>query len=333
MGQNLSNGDIYRKTLTFSIRRLIFCVIYIIILAALTAGGFIIADKFIKGSGMGLVGMGIGFVIALVLIGIISHFFMYVFRAGQIAVMTKAVTEDCLPDNCWEAGKAAVKERFATVAIYYAATSVIKGLFRELGNAITKIGESVGGESGNAVGSAISIVINTIVEYLCDCCLGYVFYRKDESAFKATCEGAVTFFKYGKTFLKNMGRIFGMGLASLILIGGAFFGVFFLILGNFSSSIAVLANELSELRNADNQSVINFLSDPGNLTIAIAAVLALIVWSIIHGTFIKPFVLVGVLRNYMTTAIENIPDASEFGILEKHSKKFKKYKREHAGEL
>ncbi len=334
MNSKLSNGAIYRKVLTFSLRRFWVSLIYIAMLVGLTAGGFIITDKYINMKGSGLIGMGVGLVIACVFIAIISHFFMYVIKAGQIAVITKAVTEDKLPENAWQTGKAAVKERFGTIALYYAATGIIKGIFHELGKVITKVGEAVGGDAGGTVGSVISIVIDTIISYLCDCCLGWVFYRKDESAFKATCEGAVTFFKNGKTFLKNMGRVFGIGLASLIGIGGAFFGIFYLIALQFSASITTLANEIKELAaKGEPSKVMDFLSSPTTLTIAIAIVLALIVWSIIHGTFIKPFVLVGVLRNYMDSAVQSIPDSSEFDILEKHSKKFKKYKKQHANEL
>lgn len=334
MNSKLSNGAIYRKVLTFSLRRLIFSIIYVAMLVALSAGGFIIADKFFAFNGSGMVGMGAGLVIGIVLVAILSHFMMYVIKAGQIAVITKAVTEDEIPENPWQTGKQMVKERFATVAIYYAATSIIKAIFNELGKAITAVGEAVGGDAGGTVGSAISIVINTIVAYLCDCCLGWVFYRKDQSAFKATCEGAVTFFKHGKTFLKNMGRIFGIGIVSLIGIGGAFFGIFYVIALQFQGPITRLANEIREFSaNSEPNKVIDILSNTTTLTIAIAVVLALILWSIIHSTFVKPFVLVGVLRNYMATAVENIPDSSEFSILEKHSKKFKKYQKEHAAEL
>lgn len=334
MKPNVSNGAIYRKVMTFSIRRFFICLLFLVMLGLLAGGGFLFSDKMFDWKGSGLVGMGVGTVIAIVLIAILSHFFMYIIKAGMIAVIMKSVTEDKIPDNCWETGKAMVKERFVTVAVYYAATGLIKGLFQELGHLISKVGEAVGGDSGGAVGGAISIVINTIVEYLCDCCLGYVFYRKDKGAFKATCEGAVIFFKHGKTFLKNMGRIFGMGLASLIAIGGAFFGIIYAILTQFSGPISKLSAEIGELQSTeDSKKWIDILSNPTYLTIAFAVIGAIILWSIVHGTFIKPFVMVGVMRNYMSTAVENIPEESEFGILEKNCKKFDKLKGKYENEL
>lgn len=331
MESKLSNGTIYKKVLTFSLRRLVFVVIYVLMLLGLSAGGFLITDKYLDFNGSGLVGMGIGLVIAFVLIGIISHFFMYVIKAGQIAVIMKAVTEEKIPENPWQTGKEMVKERFATVAIYYAATGIIKALFRGITNAITAVGRSVGGDSGGAVGSAIGIVINTIVEYLCDCCLAWVFYRKEQKAFKATCEGAVIFFKHGKTFFKNMGRVFGIGFLSLITIGGAFFGIFYLIIRQFPNAMHSLANELRELiADGEASKWKDILTNPAYLSIAIAALLAIFLWLMIHSTFVKPFVLVGVMRNYMDSAVQSIPEESEFNILEKNCKGFNKYKEKAA---
>lgn len=330
MNQNLTNGQIYRKTLTFSLRRLLFNFVMVIIVVGLSTGGFILTDRMV---GQGLYGLGVGFIIACVLVAILAHFFSYVLKAGQIAVMTKAVTEDKLPDDVYGEGKRIVKERFVTVALYYAATSLIKGIFNELGKIITKVGEAVGGDTGGTVGSAISAVINTIIAYLCDCCLGWVFYRREIGAFKATCEGAVIFFKHGKTFLKNMGRVFGIGLASLLAIGGAFFGVFYVILLQFPGSIERISQEIKELSTGGEPNKwIDILSNPTSLTIAIGVILAFILWSIVHSTFVKPFVLVGVLRNYMASAVQDIPDESEFSILEKHSKKYRKYKEKNAME-
>ena len=334
MGTNLSNKDIYKGIFTFSVRRLIFGIICIVILGGLSTLGFLIANKLIEMNGAGLLGLGAGVVVAIIVILILSHFFMYVIEAGSIAVITEAVVTDKLPENPWEYGKSVVKSRFTTIAAYYAVTSVIKGLFHELGNAITNLGKNVGGDAGQTVGSVISTIINTVVAYLCDCCLGWVFYRKEIGAFKATCEGAVIFFKNGKTLLKNMGRIFGIAILSFLVIGGAFFGIFYAITIPFKDSVAILADEIMELaKDQEPNNVIEFLSKPETLAIAIAAVAAIIVWTVIHDTFVKPFTLVGVLRNYINAGIENIPAETEFDILEKHSKKFTKYKKKYANEM
>ena len=60
--------------------------------------------------------------------------------------------------------------------------------------------------------------------------------------------------------------------------------------------------------------------------IAAAVIFGLIIWSVIHSTFIRPFVLVGVLRNYIQSGIEDIPTEESFAMLDEKSSKFKKFR-------
>lgn len=318
----MDNKEIYKKTLTFSIRRLFWDLGSIAVLIVLSAAGFFLADKFTNN---GLIGLAIGVVVAIVAIAIASHFISYVFKAGQIAMMTKGVSEGKLPEDVYGEGKKIVKERFLTVAGYYAATGVIKGIFNQLGNAISSVGKAVGGDTGNAIGSTVSTVINTIVAYLCDCCLGWVFYKKDEKAVKATLEGAAIFFKHGKTFFKNMGRIFGISLISFALIGGAFFGISYLICMAFPGAFESLANEFAEMiASGEVEADPNFLTNTTNLMLIVSAIGGVSMWSILHSVFVRPFILVGVLRNFIESGkTEKITEA-DLSELDKKSSKFKK---------
>ena len=315
----MTNKQIYSKTLGFSIRKLVIDVLTFLLVAGLCVLGFFIMDKT---TNYGILGIFIGLIVGLILVSIISRFVKYSLTAGQIAMMTRGVTEGQLPQDVYKEGKKAVKERFATVAALFAVTSVIKSIFRQIGRAITNIGNAVGGDAGNAVGSAVSSAVNTLVSYLCDCCLGWVFFRKDVNSAKATCEGAVLFFKHGKTLAKNAGRIFGFGLLSLVLIGGAFFGIAFLILSAMSNLVATLAAEIAEAATRLDLNVSNVLTNPSTLSLIIAAIAGLIMWGIIHSTFIRPFILTGVLRNYMESGMNDIPSESELAQLDSKSAKF-----------
>lgn len=314
----MDNKEIYKKTLTFSLRRLLWDTLALIVIVVMSAAGFYLAEKL---SSKGLIGLAIGVMVGALIVAIVSHFVSYVFKAGQIAMMTKAIADGKLPDDVYGEGKKIVKERFLTVAAYYAVTGVIKGIFNELGRAITALGSAVGGDTGSSIGSAISAIIQTIVSYLCDCCLGWVFYRKDEKATKATLEGAVLFFKHGKTFAKNMGRVFGMGALSLVLIGGVFFGIFYLVTGAFPGAWEAIAQEFI---NANDGESLAFLANPANIQLVVAGVGAVIMWSIIHSTFVRPFVLVGVLRNYIESGKKEKISESDYAELDKKSKKFQK---------
>ena len=317
----MNNKEIYQKTLCFSVRRLLWDFLAFLILAAVAGGGFLLADQI---SDKGLIGLGIGLVIGIVILVIFLRYISYTYQAGQIAMITRAVTEGELPEDVLGEGKQIVKKRFKTVAAYFAVTSVIKGIFNQIGRAIESVGEKIGGDTGNAIGSAISAAIQIVVAYLCDCCLGWVFYRENEKAAKATCEGAVLFFKHGKTLAKNLGRVFGMGLASLVVIGGGLTGIFYLIASAVPNAFSALADESAEAAVRLDTTVPDALTNPSTLIWICAGVVGFIVWDIIHSAFIHPFILVGVLRNYIQSGIENIPTEESFAELDSKSSKFKK---------
>ena len=321
----MDNKEIYKKTLTFSLRRFLWDLGSLIVVVLFASAGFFLVEK---ASGNGLIGLAIGVIIAIVLIAIASHFISYVFKAGQIAMMTKGVSEGKLPDDVYGEGKKIVKERFLTVAAYYAATRVIKGIFNQLGRAITSIGQAIGGDSGSTVGSVISSVIQTIVGYLCDCCLGWVFYRKDEKATKATLEGAVLFFKHGKTLLKNLGRVFGISLISFVCIGGVFFGITYLICTVFPGAFEALATEVAKLIAEGELEASNWFTEAGNLMIVAGAIGGVTMWSILHSVFVRPFILVGVLRNYINSGKDEKITEKDFDELDGKSNKFKKLHEE-----
>lgn len=313
----MDNKTIYKKTLTFSVRRLLWDIGSFIVITLLAAGGFFIATKL---SNNGLIGFIIGLAVGILLVVIASHFISYVFKAGQIAMMTKGIAEGKLPEDVYAEGKKIVKERFLTVAAYYVVTNAIRGIFNQLGRLITSVGEAIGGDSGGAIGSAISSVIQTIVRYLCDCCLGWVFYCADKSAVKATLEGAVLFFKHGKTFAKNMGRVFGMGTISFIVIGGVFFGIFYLIAMAFPDAFADLARMIAE----SGDDVPEFLTNAQNLMLVMSGIGGVCMWGIIHSAFVRPFVLVGVLRNFIESGKTETITENDLSELDKKSSKFKK---------
>jgi hypothetical protein len=317
----MSNKEIFSRTFGFSVRRFFFSILSFIAAAAICLIGFLIGEKVLQ---KGLLGLGIGAIIGLIFLIIVLRYIAYSCKAAQIAMMTQGVVTGELPDDVIGEGKRVVKSRFKTVAVFFAVTGVIRGIFNQLGNAITKLGDRVGGDTGRGIGSAISAVISVIVAYLCDCCLGWVFYRSDIGSARATCEGAVLFFKHGKTFAKNMGRVFGLGLLSLLVIGGVFGGLFYFIGLQFQSVFADLALVIQEVAAESEGNVPQFLMTAEGLTIAAATIGGLIIWSIIHGSFLRPFVLTGVLRNYMEAGIADIPTEDSFRFLDSKSKKFRK---------
>lgn len=316
----MDNKAIYKKTIGFSLWRVLWDFLGFAAFVGFTVAGFVVADK---AANQALIGLAIGAVLGAVASWLILHFVAYTYKAGQIAMMTEGVTTGKLPENTIEAGKKVVKERFSTVTAYYFVTGAIRGIFRQIGNGITAVGQAVGGDNGGAIGSAISSIINTIVAYLCDCCLGWVFYKKDEKATQATLEGAAIFFKHGKTLFKNLGRIFGISLVSFLVIGGIFFGIAYLILQAFPDAMTSLSQAIIEV--ADNSSELpSWIYDVTSLTLACSGLIGIIMWSILHSTFVRPFILIGVLRNFINSGKEEKISENDLKELDKKSKKFAK---------
>ena len=317
---NMTNGQIYKKTLGFSLRRLIWDVLAVVLFLVLSFLGFVIGDRIRENGPIGLL---IGAVIGLIAMVIILRFVAYLFKAGQIAMMTRAITEGELPEDVIAEGKRTVRERFVTVAVFYAIANAIKGIFNQIGKGLTKVGQTIGGDTGGAVGSTVSSILQTIVRYLSDCCLGWVFYRKEVKSAKAACEGAVLFFKHGKTFARNMGRVFGLGIASFLVIGGIFTAIFYPIAARFPEFYESLAASIAAEAEGEGW-LYQLLQNPATLPIVFAAVGGIIVWAILHPVFVKPFVLTGVLRNYLQSGMNDIPTEDSFALLDTKSAKFRK---------
>lgn len=316
----MDNKSIYKKTIGFSLWRVLWDLLATVAFFGFTIAGVIIADKAANSA---LIGLAIGAVLGGVAAWLILHFVAYTYKAGQIAMMTEGVVTGKLPENTIKAGKKVVKERFSTVAAYYFVTGAIKGIFQQIGAGITAVGQVVGGDAGGTVGSTISSIINTIVAYLCDCCLGWVFYKKDEKATQATLEGAAIFFKHGKTLIKNLGRIFGISLISFLAIGGVFFGITWLILQAFPDAMPALSQAIADFADGSSE-IPEFLSDATTLALICSGIVGVIMWSILHSTFVRPFILVGVLRNFINSGKAEKITSEDFSALDKKSKKFAK---------
>ena len=324
-GKLVNNTEIYRATLGFSLRRFLWDWLSMLLAAALIVGDMLIADYATKGALAPIVGAVIGLILASLVLMIILRYVSYTYTAGQIAMMTKGITEGKLPDDVIGEGKQMVTERFGTVAAYFAVTKLINGLFRELGRGIESLGRSVGGDTGEGIGSAINSVIQTMVSYLCDCCLGWVFYRSDKTASKAVLEGGCIYFKHGKTLARNAGRIFGIGIVSFLLIAGVFGAVFYSVImavkPEFIGKIA--ATFARQAQGPDANWLTKLLADPATVPGVLSVAFGAILWEIIHGVFIKPYVLVGVLRNFLASGMKEIPGDAETRQLEGKSAKFR----------
>ncbi len=242
----MGNFEIYRRTLRFSLMRLIRNIVGVVALVAVP----LIAMTAVATMGMDeavqYAAAGIGFIVVLIVFAVIVHFGGYLLIAGQVAMITKGVAEGDLPADVYGEGKRAVKRNFARASAFYGLWNVTKAITNQISSGMNALARSVDGDNTTGPASIIAGIVSTIVsvvlEYLNYCSLGWVFLHEDQSAFKSTCDGAVIYFQNWKTLMKNTGKVIAVSLVSLAIIGGAFFGIAYLVIGSIAPLMEVLSS-------------------------------------------------------------------------------------------
>ena len=312
----MTNFQVYRKTLSFSFLMFAIDLGAIAILFGFPILAYVIMSK--SSVEYIVAGMIVGFLLGIIAVSLINIFITNRVKAAQIAMMVKGVNEGVLPEHTFKAGFEEVRGRFAKITVFFFITNAIRSIFRQIGRGVNKIGTALGGDTGNAITSAIDSAIQTLIAYLCDCCLGWILFRDDINPFKAGCEGCVIFFKHGKTLIRNIGRIFGMGFLSFLVIGGGLTGLGYLIFSQFPSFFANMLQSMAESGSevpTDNVQIFMLI---------VAAVLAIALWTALHSVLVRPFILVGVLRNFMVAGKEHIPSEAEFNEVARMAPRFSK---------
>ena len=317
----MGNVEIYRKTLRFSVMRLLVTILGIFIIVALPLATFLIT------AGMSEVACAVAtfvaFIVGIVVFALIIRYCGYLFTAAQVAMITEGVSKGTLPDDVYAAGKQAVKRRFVTASVYFALWSITKAITNQITAGLNALGRVA--DAGNNAGPAstvagiVSTVISVVLEYLNYCSLGWVFLNANQSPFKSTCDGAVVYFQNWKTLLQNAGTVIGITVVSLVVIGGAFFGLGYLAFGSIPSMTAVLA-DIDAAATLDDGSAV----PPGTSLIILCVTVALLLWGGIHSAFVKPFILISVMRRYIEAGLANPPKVDLYGKLAGMSAGFRK---------
>lgn len=148
---------------------------------------------------------------------VIMYYFGYMIKAGHVAVIASAVTTGTLPENQFEYGKQMVKSRFAASNVYFVVDRLVSGAVHQLQKAVGKIGNALDAVPGMAqITDILQTFIGIALGYVDECCLGYCFLKKEQSAFQASCDGVVIYFQNAKKLLKDA------AVTTLIVVVGTF---------------------------------------------------------------------------------------------------------------
>ena len=126
----MTNLQVYKKTLPFSFVMFLVGLLEIALFAGCCTAGFFILNR---STDMALVGLAIGFLVGIIVICLMNIFVNNRIKAAQIAMMTKGVTEDKLPDHTFKEGFVEIRGRFGKITAFFFITNAIKGIFRQIG--------------------------------------------------------------------------------------------------------------------------------------------------------------------------------------------------------
>lgn len=318
----MKNSKIYAKILQFSFWKMLFTLLGVLCLIVLPmiAGALTYKDLTVFA-----IAVTVALVVGIVLNFLLGRYASYMLTCGQIAMIERGLSTGEMPKDVFKAGKAAVKARFATANVYFVLKGITSSITREITSVVNKLTD--GNKKNDAVetvASLISIGIAVVLEYVNYCSLAWVFHKKEQNAFKSTCDGAVIYFQNWKTLLANVGKILGITVLSLIVI------CLPLIVCGVVAFIAIepIAQFCEFIDTA-------FELELGTVGMMSAVVIGIMLWSGIHGAFVKPFIMVSVMRSYLAAGDANPPKVDVYGKVAAISNSFKKAlgKAQESGEV
>ncbi|MCM1538586.1 MAG: zinc ribbon domain-containing protein [bacterium] len=245
--------------------------------AVTVASVILLALCMLIGSAFGGVGLYILFIVWVVLTEliykVIMYYFGYMIKAGHVAVIASAVTTGALPENQFEYGKQMVKSRFAASNVYFVVDRLVSGAVRQLQKVVGKIGGALDAVPGmSQVTNILQTFIGIALGYVDECCLGYCFLKKEQSAFQASCDGVVIYFQNAKKLLKDA------AVTTLVVI-----------LGTFAAWVIPFA-------------LVAVIFRAAGWNMVAGVILALIIAIVIKSAFIDSWMLVKMMVSYMEVA-------------------------------
>ena len=288
--------DIFIKTLPFVWMKLLLwlvtfvaSIVWFAILALIAAaaknGGVTFFAVVLWVGGIGLIRF------------ILMRYFGYLIKAGHIAVITEAVVTGKIPENQVEYGKKMVIERFATANVFFLVDMLVSGAVKQIQRVVGKIGNLVSFIPGmRSVTSLAQFFVEISLGYVDECCLGYTFYNKGQSAFKSAADGVVIYAQNWKKLLANAAKT----MLKVILIMLVVVVVFALL---FSAILKLL---------------------PSAPFVGIAAfIFACLLAVAVKSAFLDSFILVQTMAVYMQVAPDTVITFDLYDKLCGFSRKFK----------
>jgi len=235
----------------------------------------------------------------------------YLVRVGHIAVVAEAVTTGKIPDNQLEYGKQMVRERFLTANVFFVLDRLVDNAIKQLQNVFERAGGMLGSLPGlrsipglKLVMSFGKLFIGISLKYIDECCLGYIFYKKDQGVFKSATDGVVIYAQNWKKLLKT--ALSTSVMVVLLTIGLTI--LLFTIIGSIVQLIFVSAG---------------VASGASLMTFFFGLFLSIFLAFTFKRAFIDSYIMVRMMTAYMEEAPSTVITFDLYGKFSSMSKSFK----------
>lgn len=211
----MSTGRIFKETIPFCIAKLALGVGTILLSVGLLA--ILLLFRWIIGAKDMSIAILIWVVATIVIRFLLMHYVGYLVKAAHVAVITEMITTGRVPANQVEYGKRKVLERFEATNTFFVIDKLINKAIRQIQRGLQRISGILDIIPGvDALLSIGSVFIRFALSYIDECCLGYIFYKKEEGSFKSAADGVAIYAQNWKELLK--GTLIVMLKAGVIVI-------------------------------------------------------------------------------------------------------------------
>jgi hypothetical protein len=189
---------------------------------------------------IGAVAMLVGLILSFAVYGFVVRVLGYALKVGHIAVLSETIKTGNLPANQISYGKEKVTSKFATSAVFFGIDALVEKSVKQLQR---KLGGFTGLLSGlpgmKSVMKVAGAIMNTALNYVDECCIGWIFYNdeKGETPAKGALDGVVIYFQ-------NWKKVLGGAVKTTLIAMVLTFGIFVVLLFLFTGILSLLGSGL-----------------------------------------------------------------------------------------
>ena len=294
----MKNSDIFKKTMPFVWRRLgmyLLLNIGVILYYALVI--FLITLFAAKEAIIGIIIALILCPIGLAIYSFGCRYISYMIKAAHVAAIGELSVTGTIPQGMTvvQFGKSKVKERFVAANVFFGLDHLVTGAVKQIQSMITRVGNVFGNiEIVQKIVSILNLFVEIVLGYVDEAVLARVFYKKDESAWKASADGVVLYFQSWKEILKNAAMLVLMIIGFYAVGMGICYGIFMIL----------------------------SLSIP-DIWVLLVIIIAFFIIDVFKQSFLDSWITISVVNKYMQVTINQQPGFDLYEKGKKWSKKFK----------